>query len=126
MQFFKYIISGVVNTSVGYAVFFILLRIFKVSPEYANAVGYCIALVFAFTLNKVFVFNKSISNRKLIPKFLAAYILSFSANQLVLMVLYRNVGISAEIAQIFSMTSYTLFFYFLNKHLVFSERVRGC
>lgn len=126
MQFFRYIISGVINTAVGYGVFFVLLRIFNVSPEYANAVGYCIALFVAFTLNKVFVFNNSISNRKLMPKFVVAYILSFTANQLVLMIFYRIIGMSAEISQIFSMASYTFIFYFLNKHFVFSERVRGC
>jgi len=119
MQFIKYIISGVANTVVGYGVFLILLKLFHISPEYANASGYAIALVVAFILNKVFVFKQSVYNRSTIPRFLVAFIIAFFINQLVLMALYRVIGMSAEIAQIFAMISYTIIFYFLNKKFVF-------
>jgi putative flippase GtrA len=125
MQFLKYIIFGLINTVVGFGVFFALFRIFNISVEYANAAGYGFALIIAFILNKVFVFNKSISNRNTIPKFIIAFIFSFIINQLVLMFFYRLIGLSAEISQTFAMVSYTFLFYFLNKNFVFSDKARG-
>jgi len=123
MQFFKYIISGVINTTVGYGIFFLFIRIFNVSIVYANAMGYSIALIVAFTLNKVFVFNKSKYNQHSITRFILAFVLSFIANQLILMIFCLAIGLSAEISQIFAMLSYTFTFYFLNKYFVFREKV---
>lgn len=121
MQLFKYIISGIINTAVGYGVFFLLVKITNLSPEYANAAGYAVALIVAFILNKVFVFNKSTFHRNLIPKFAFAFILSFTINQLVLIALYRLIGLSVEISQLCGMASYTLIFYLLNKNFVFRD-----
>jgi len=124
MQALKYILSGLVNTVIGYSVFLILITLFTIRPEYANAVGYGVALVAAFILNKIFVFDQSTTSRSTIPKFIAAFIAAFSLNQLVLFLLHRTMGMHAEAAQVFAMISYTVSFYFLNKNFVFpSEKL---
>lgn len=121
MQFLKYIISGVINTVVGYSVFFIFLRFFNMIPEYANAIGYGVALIFSFLLNKLFVFDKLTSYEKVVVKFSIAFAISFIVNQLVLIASYRIMNFSIPTAQIFAMISYTAVFYFLNKYFVFCE-----
>lgn len=122
MQAIKYIFSGLVNTVIGYSVFLTLITLFTIRPEYANAVGYGVALVAAFILNKIFVFDQSKTNRSTIPKFIAAFIAAFSLNQLILFIANRIMGMQAETAQVFAMISYTVSFYFLNKNFVFSSR----
>jgi putative flippase GtrA len=122
VQAIKYIFSGLVNTVIGYSVFLTLITLFTIRPEYANAVGYGVALVAAFILNKIFVFDQSKTNRSTIPKFIAAFIAAFSLNQLILFIANRIMGMQAETAQVFAMISYTVSFYFLNKNFVFSSR----
>lgn len=121
IQLIKYAMTGVINTLIGYGVFWVLFTRFNIHAEYANAAGYCIALVFAFLLNKVFVFNNSTFHTGMIPRFIAAFLMAFLINQLVLIALHRVVGIRAEIAQILAMGTYTVLFYVLNKRYVFNE-----
>ncbi|WP_454868820.1 GtrA family protein [Pseudomonas farris] len=122
MQPLKYIFAGVVNTAIGYGVFLALITLFNTNPAYANAIGYGIALIAAFALNKIFVFNQSTTDRSTIPKFILAFAISFTINQLMLLIVYQRMGVPAEIAQIFAMVSYTVVFYLLNKEFVFHKK----
>jgi len=122
MQALRYIFAGVVNTAIGYGVFLALMILFNTTPAYANAIGYGVALIVAFALNKIFVFNQSTTDRSTIPKFIIAFAISFAINQLVLLIIYRGMGVRPEIAQIFAMVSYTVAFYLLNKEFVFNKK----
>ncbi|MFL1500450.1 GtrA family protein [Pseudomonas sp. O64] len=121
IQLIKYALTGIINTLIGYGVFWVLFTQFNIHAEYANAAGYGIALVFAFLLNKVFVFNKSTFHSAMIPRFIVAFMVAFLINQLVLIVFHRVLDIRAEIAQILAMGTYTVLFYILNKRYVFKE-----
>jgi putative flippase GtrA len=120
MQLLKYLVVGLLNTLVGYGIFFILVHFLQVTPEIANAISYILALSLAFMLNKIYVFRDDVVISRAISKFLLAFTLAFSINQLVLIFFYRFLGFTAEISQLPAMLSYTLFFYVLNKHFVFS------
>lgn len=121
MQPLKFIFAGVANTAIGYGVFLLLVTLLDMNPSYANAIGYVIALIAAFVLNKTFVFNQSITGRSTIPKFIVAFGIAFGINQLVLISSYRLAGLDPKIAQVFAMISYTVVFYILNKKFVFNE-----
>ncbi len=122
IELLKYGISGVINTAVGYGVFWILFTQLQVSAEWANAFGYAVALVVAFILNKVFVFNNATFHQRMILRFIVAFLLSFIINQIILIALHRGLSIRAEFAQVVAMASYTVVFYLLNKRFVFSAR----
>lgn len=115
----KYAIAGVVNTIVGYAVFWIALRWMGLDPAVANTIGYTIALLVSFVLNKLYVFSNSRPVAHAAWRFIVAFCIAFSINQLVLFIFLKTLLMSPEIAQIFAMTSYTVVFYFLSKHFVF-------
>lgn len=121
MQPLKFIFAGVANTAIGYGVFLLLVTLLDMNPSYANAIGYVIALIAAFVLNKTFVFNQSVTDRSTIPKFIVAFGIAFGINQLVLISGYRLAGLDPKVAQVFAMISYTVVFYILNKKFVFSE-----
>ena len=122
IQLIKYAVTGVINTLIGYGVFWVLLTQFNIPAEYANAAGYGIALIFAFLLNKIFVFNTSTFHPGMVPRFVVAFLVTFLINQLVLIVFHRVLGVRAEIAQLLAMSTYTILFYILNKRYVFNER----
>jgi putative flippase GtrA len=118
-EIIKYAVAGVINTFVGYAVFWIALRQMGLDPAVANTIGYAIALFISFILNKLYVFSNSQPFIITAGRFAIAFFMAFSLNQLVLLILLRMYFLTAEIAQIFAMASYTLFFYLLSKYFVF-------
>jgi putative flippase GtrA len=98
MQILKYIVVGVLNTLVGYG----------------------LALSVAFLLNRTYVFKGDVLISRTIPRFLSAFAIAFSINQLVLIFFYRYLDFAAEISQVPAMISYSLVFFALNKYFVFS------
>lgn len=121
----KYAVAGVINTCVGYAVFWIAFRWIGLGPALANAIGYAIALSVAFLLNKYFVFSNSQPFVHAAGRFAAAFSVAFSLNQFVLFILLRMFFLSGEVAQIFAMAVYTLTFYFLCKYFVFATKQKN-
>jgi putative flippase GtrA len=117
--FIRYLIIGFINTLIGYSVYIVLISVDIVTPQIANGICYIVAIIFAFILNKVFLFSYARMSISTIKRFLLAFILSFIINQIVLFVLHNIYLLSAEIAQIFSMATYTVIFYKLNKYYVY-------
>lgn len=82
-----YIIFGVATTAVNYVVFFLLYNVLwrQENSLLANAAAFVAAVIFAFVVNKLFVFeSKSWSAgtlKKEIPSFLAARIGSFGIEE---------------------------------------------
>ena len=82
-----YIIFGVATTAVNYVVFHLLYNVFwhQNHSLVANAAAFVAAVIFAFVVNKLFVFeSKSWSTQTLrreIPSFLAARIGSFGIEE---------------------------------------------
>lgn len=82
-----YIIFGVATTVVNYVVFYLLYNVLwqQQNSLTANAVAFVAAVIFAFVVNKLFVFeSKSWSAatlRREIPSFLAARIGSFGIEE---------------------------------------------
>ena len=118
-QLSKYLIAGLVNTVVGYGVFWISLRWANYSPETANAIGYAFGLLVAFLLNRFFVFVAASSTIFTVIRFIFAFAIAFAINQATLYFCFRILMIPAEIAQIIAMVSYTITFYLLNKYYAF-------
>ncbi len=116
----KYAAAGVVNTGVGYGVFWIALRGLNLSPETANAIGYVVALSIAFLLNRFFVFTGARISWVSATRFLIGFAVAFALNQLVLLLLVRFYLVQPEIAQLFAMAIYTVSFYAINKYFVFA------
>lgn len=120
MQIIKYIISGLINTAIGYCTFLFFFKQLDFKAEYANTIGYAVALIAAFFLNKVFVFSNTTFRSGMILRFIIAFVIAFLMNQAVLLIGIHLVNLKAEIAQIFAMCAYTIIFYILNKKYVFN------
>ncbi len=122
-ELIKYGVVGVINTAMGYGVFWIFFRWLNFSPEAANAIGYVSALSLAFILNHIFVFSGSTISATSAARFVAAFSIAFLINQIVLLVLFRIFSVPPEVAQIFAMIVYTVVFYLINKNFVFHKRI---
>lgn len=82
-----YLIFGVATTVVNYAVFFLFYNVLwhQQNSLYANTVAFVAAVIFAFVVNKMFVFESkswSLSTlKKELPSFMAARIGSFGIEE---------------------------------------------
>lgn len=121
-ELIKYGAVGVINTAMGYGVFWFFFRWLNFRPEAANAIGYVAALFLAFILNHIFVFSGSTISSTSAARFIAAFAIAFLINQIVLFVLFRIFSVPPEVAQIFAMIVYTVIFYLFNKHFVFAVK----
>jgi putative flippase GtrA len=114
--------AGVINTIVGYGVIFTLDVVLKVDPHIANAAGYAVGVVCAFLLNRFLVFRSSESAARTGPKFLAAALLSFGLNQLVLtgaLSILGHAPVAHAVSQLLGMASYTVATFLLCQLWVF-------
>jgi putative flippase GtrA len=118
-EFVRYIISGVVNTFVGFLTFVLLVYAFGLNLYASNARGYGAGLTCAFLLNRYFVFEGAQITSGAIGHFLISFAAAFVINQAVLSGLSAGLSLSPVLSQIGAMTVYTVTFYFMNKYLVF-------
>lgn len=121
-ELLRYVVSGLINTAIGYGVFLILLHLVGYSPAVANAISYIMALSVAFLLNRFFVFPGAVASATTVIRFVGAFALSFSLNQATLLVLFNIFFVQAEIAQVFAMIVYTVVFYLFNKDYIFKAQ----
>ena len=120
-QFIKYIIAGLINTFVGYGIFCLFYLIIKFTPELSNAIGYMVALLMAFVLNRFYVFSEKMPAESSFLRFIISFACAFIINQFVLYILIKKILLEPQVAQIYSMIVYSIAFYLFNPELIDSK-----
>lgn len=119
-NFIKYALIGVVNTSVGFGVIFLLMYL-SVVAEISNLIGYIVGFFVSYTLNRSYNFKSRNRHREDFPKFLVSMAIAYILNLLTLVILYRVLEFNPYFAQILAGVIYTLSGYTLSKYWVFKE-----
>lgn len=57
----RYLVAGGATTLVNFALFALLRRVFNVEEHAANAASICAAVLFAYAVNKLYVFRSRVS-----------------------------------------------------------------
>jgi len=117
----RYAISGVLNTVVGFAVIFLLLWL-GVTATLANTGGYLVGLSLGFCTAKKFVFRSKGHLTTEGMRYLLAFAISFTINQLVLQVMLNFFHWSAGIAQLPATATFTILMYLLTRWFVFNAK----
>ena len=115
----RYGAAGIINTVLGYGLIF-LLQALGTSPYIANAVGYAVGFVISFFLQKNFVFGSSGQTGAEAVKFIAAFLVSYGANVLMLHTLL-TAGINPYLAQIGGFATYFVAMFLISKIWVFRQ-----
>lgn len=115
----RFLLTGVANSAVGWAVIFAGLWA-GMSDVAANAAGFAVGLVLSFTLNRRFVFGVTGAVRgREVAKFLAAFTVAYSANLGVLFAGRAVLGPGNPIAQLPAIATYVIIFFALSQLFVF-------
>jgi len=121
---FKYALSGIANTVVGYISFLIFHYFFFMNVFFANAASYVTSLAFGFVLNHYFVFKYGEYVHSKLFRFVLAFMIAFVCNQMALWVTYSLFGLIASVSQIIAMICYSVTFYLLNRFYVFYSPIK--
>lgn len=119
-EFLRFVLAGLANTALGYAVFMALHQGLGVAPGWANAWSYAAGLLQALLLNRWFVFQQARLSAAAVLRFGVGFGLCFGLNQAVLHALL-GLGWPAALAQLVAMASYTLSFFVLNRAWVWKR-----
>ncbi len=119
----KYLIFGVLTTLVDFVISFVLYRL--VNHHIANAIAWCGAVIFAYIVNKIFVFE---SKRHAISS-LAAELAAFSGSRVLSLVFQEGIFLLAVdilsfdkgITKICASVIVVIINYFLGK-LIFTKK----
>jgi|SaaInl8_200m_RNA_FD_contig_121_75080_length_9522_multi_5_in_0_out_0_9 putative flippase GtrA len=119
VEFFRFVLVGILNTFIGLSVIFILIY-FSMNNYLANLVGYLIGLIFSFLLHKNYTFkNKANTINRQMLFFLLVFLISFSIN---IFILYISLEYYTKyISQLLAIIAYTTISYLLNKFITFKE-----
>ena len=124
LQLSLYGLVGAANTLVGFGVIAALDVGLGASPITANALGYAAGMLCGFLLNRRFVFRSDARMRAVGPKYLAAVMLGFALNQVVLRAGLMLLGAERPallVAQGGGMISYSAFVFLAFRLLVFAR-----
>ena len=120
----RYAGSGVLNTLVGFSVIFLLMAL-GVTPILANMGGYLFGLILGFFLSKKLVFRsvENVTSESL--RYLAAFIVCFILNLIVLQSALSVLHWNAIYAQLLAAATYTIIMYLLSRLLVFRAGIQS-
>jgi len=118
-QFAKYLLVGVLNTSLGYAIIFSCMYLLGLGPVISNAAGYGIGMAISYALNRDFTFERQVKGRVTAARFVLVSLLAYSANLGMLLALIRGAYMHEGIAQVLAGIVYVVTSFLVNKFYVF-------
>jgi len=113
-EFLRFVLAGLLNTALGYAVFLGLHWGLGLDARPANAAAFAAALAQSLLLNRWYVFRGARMSGIAVLRFSLAFGLAYGLNFLLLSVLLAQ-GVPGALAQVPAMVAYTVTFYLINR-----------
>jgi putative flippase GtrA len=120
-RFGRFLLVGLLNTTLGYLIIFGGMYCLRMSPEASNVLGYSIVLLISFGLNRTFVFRSTGNAFREMVRFVATFLVAFAANLAVLLLLVRLMHVHEAASQVLAGVVYVACFYAMSRHLVFRQ-----
>lgn len=100
-QFIKFSLVGVLNTAIHYGVFYVLYSFGGFYHLLASGIGFCVAVVHSYILNKLWTFKRRGSPvRQEFSKFFVVNIVSLGVNLAGMAILVELLSVDPRIAQL--------------------------
>lgn len=95
LSFFRFLLSGGINTALTYAIFLLLLKIFSYTTSFTLA--YLTGIVIAYVMNRFFVFNhhQGLKSIILLP---FVYLLQYVLSIIILWCWVEKLGLAVRLA----------------------------
>lgn len=118
MNFLKFCIAGLINTSINICIMYLFL-ILNTNILIASGLGFCAGAISGFSLNFYFTFNVRDRFMDRLIVYLIIQLFCLFITLLTVGVLSLSLGFNPLIAQLIAIISTTLINYYLSKRFVF-------
>lgn len=122
---FRYIVCGGCTTAVNVVLFYLLREIFELSLFWSNFISIGMAILFAFIVNKVIVFESKKKSRRSISKefilFLSMRLVSMGVEIFGVWIVVYTLLFSDIIAKLLMQVVVIIFNFFFSKYIVFKK-----
>lgn len=118
-QFARYLLVGLLNTGVGYAIIFGCMYGLGLSPVLSNALGYGCGMIISYRLNRRFTFRATQTGPGTAVKFVVVNGIAYLANLLALVLLIEQFNVHEGVSQVLASAIYVITAFLMNKHFVF-------
>jgi len=118
-QLFRYLLVGLFNTALGFAIIFSCMYLLDMSPLASNITGYLCGLVVSYFLNKFFTFKTTARSHSEMLRFLVVFAAAYLANVGMLLLCIDVLHLHEGLSQLVAGAIYVGASYFLNKYYVF-------
>ncbi|WP_181885412.1 GtrA family protein [Trinickia dinghuensis] len=115
----RYLLVGLSNTAVGFAVIWFALRCLGLGNVAANAAGYSVAFLWSFALNRKWTFYHNGAVRSALLRYLLVTLVAYGMNLLVVILLEQRLNPGSLFVQIDGMLTYTVLAYVGARYFVF-------
>ncbi len=122
IQLLKYLLVGVANTLLGYAIIFACMYLLGLSAELSNVIGYGLGLVISYAMHRNFTFNSTQRRDTEAVRFVAVFAVAYLLNLGTLMLLIHRFDAHEGAAQIVAGVVYVGASFVMQKFYVFRQR----
>ncbi len=120
-QLFRYLLVGLFNTALGFAIIFGCMYLLKMNPITSNVTGYLCGLVVSYFLNKFFTFRSTNRSRAEMLRFLVVFVAAYLANFGMLLLCIDVLHVHEAVSQVVAGGVYVAASFLLNKYYVFKQ-----
>jgi len=124
-EIIKYLIIGVLTTTINYIVFVIMVKGLKIEMHTSNIIAWIVSVIFAYFTNKLFVFeSKSFKIdilRKEIVSFGLARVFSLLLEEMILYIFVNILNMNQLIIKLISNIIVIIVNYVLSKFIIFKK-----
>ena len=120
-NFIKFVSVGVSNTIISLAIYYLLKGV-GVYYLIATVVGYIISSITGYILNKLWVFKYKEEKKKSVFRYYTLYLSALMLNLILMKLQVSVLGISDNIAPLFTLVVTTLYNYYFSKVWVFKSK----
>lgn len=122
IQLAKYIVVGVANTLLGYAIIFACMYLLGLSAEISNVIGYALGLVISYVMHRNFTFNSTQRRTTEVVRFVVVFAVAYLLNLGTLMLLIHHLQVHEAVAQVVAGVVYVGASFVMQKFYVFRQR----
>lgn len=119
----KFVIVGLMNTLVGYFIFYVCLQFLNLNYTLSLVISHIIGVINSFFWNRRWTFNVGYSSSSMRIKFVSTYLIAFIINYLFLLLLVEIMRINPAFSQLTAMVFTTGISFFGQKYWSFKEKV---
>ncbi|OMF08591.1 GtrA family protein [Paenibacillus sp. FSL H7-0331] len=118
-QTLRFILVGILNTIVGYTVYFICLNLLHFNYSISLVVSHILGVINSYYLNKKWTFNVARSSSRMILKFGLIYLCTFLLNYGILVLFVEMLKLNPLISQLISLFVTTIISFLGQKYWSF-------